>query len=209
MADLIQERIAKPLHLQDTYLVDGNASAGRKSELAHGYEPDAARTSPRCFPRRRPPGPLSPAPPGPRPTSTPPRSTPARSGPPADRLHRRGLGPLRQRAAVGQAAAPGVAQGNGDHRPRRSPGPGPPLRSWPGTGVHSVRHRLGPRRSGCRLLQWAYTDDTGTRTASVFVATIFGLATPKAAGANQILVNAAVCTMLGKPTPASSPTPAG
>lgn len=49
---------------------------------------------------------------------------------------------------------------------------------------------------------WDYTDSTGQRTASVIVTTIFGIATPKAAVATQTRINAAVCTMFGKPVPA-------
>ena len=45
-----------------------------------------------------------------------------------------------------------------------------------------------------------YTDSTGTRTVAVFTATIFGIAEPTVAAADQAVVNAAVCTMLGKPT---------
>jgi D-alanyl-D-alanine carboxypeptidase len=52
----------------------------------------------------------------------------------------------------------------------------------------------------------AYTDAAGRRTVSVLTATIFGLAAPEAGPANQALVNAAVCTMLGRPVPAQSAT---
>ena len=51
-----------------------------------------------------------------------------------------------------------------------------------------------------------YTDDTGRRTVAVFATTIFSLAEPMAAQANQNLINAAVCTMLDKPIPASAVT---
>ncbi len=40
----------------------------------------------------------------------------------------------------------------------------------------------------------------------MFVTTIFGLATPKTAAATQTLINATVCTMLGKQTPATAAT---
>ena len=53
---------------------------------------------------------------------------------------------------------------------------------------------------------WDYTDSAGRRTASVIVTTIFGIALPKAAGATQTLINAAVCTMFGKPIPAAAAT---
>jgi len=51
---------------------------------------------------------------------------------------------------------------------------------------------------------WNYTDDTGTRTVAVFVTTIFGLAKPKTSVASQTLLDAAVCAMLDKPIPASA-----
>ena len=50
-----------------------------------------------------------------------------------------------------------------------------------------------------------FTDRTGRRTVSIFTATIFGLAEPKTGTADQALVNAAGCTMLGKPVPATPP----
>ena len=53
---------------------------------------------------------------------------------------------------------------------------------------------------------WDYTDGTGHRTASVFVTTLFGVTTPKAAAATQTLINATVCTMLGQPVPAATAT---
>ncbi len=51
-----------------------------------------------------------------------------------------------------------------------------------------------------------YTDATGRRTVSVFTTTIFGIAKPETAAANQALVNAAVCTMLDKPIPTAPPS---
>jgi D-alanyl-D-alanine carboxypeptidase len=43
-----------------------------------------------------------------------------------------------------------------------------------------------------------YTDATGRRTVAIFTSTVFGLAEPKAAAADQALVNAAVCAMLDR-----------
>ncbi|MFC5958412.1 serine hydrolase domain-containing protein [Streptomyces pratens] len=45
LSDLIQERIAEPLHLKDTYLVTGSGET-KSPRLAHGYEPEAARLAP-------------------------------------------------------------------------------------------------------------------------------------------------------------------
>lgn len=46
-----------------------------------------------------------------------------------------------------------------------------------------------------------FTDDTGRRTVSVFATSIFGVAGPEAAQADQNLADAAVCVMLDKPVP--------
>ncbi|MFH8467064.1 hypothetical protein [Streptomyces sp. NPDC017991] len=43
----------------------------------------------------------------------------------------------------------------------------------------------------------------GHRTVPVLTGTIFGLVPPKAGAAHQALVDAAVCTMLGRPIPAT------
>jgi D-alanyl-D-alanine carboxypeptidase len=51
-----------------------------------------------------------------------------------------------------------------------------------------------------------YADSTGRRTVAVLTATVFGLADPAAGAADRAVVTAAVCTMLGKPVPAT-PTP--
>ncbi|MFD8220298.1 serine hydrolase domain-containing protein [Streptomyces sp. NPDC059697] len=45
LSDLVQERIARPLHLKHTYLVAGSDQT-RSPRLAHGYEPDAAHVAP-------------------------------------------------------------------------------------------------------------------------------------------------------------------
>ncbi|TWV34767.1 beta-lactamase family protein [Streptomyces misionensis] len=51
-----------------------------------------------------------------------------------------------------------------------------------------------------------YTDATGTRSVAVFTITNFGIKEKKAATANKALVDAATCQMLGKPQPSDSPT---
>jgi D-alanyl-D-alanine carboxypeptidase len=45
---------------------------------------------------------------------------------------------------------------------------------------------------------------TGQRTTDVLTSTVFGLAVPNAAAANQALTDAAVCAMFDKPVPAGS-----
>ncbi|MET7453488.1 hypothetical protein ABZT03_16670 [Streptomyces sp. NPDC005574] len=64
LGDLVQQRIAGPLHLKHSYLVSG-ADTVRSPAFAHGHEPDAARRAPLLPPTRpplrRPPGQRSPA----------------------------------------------------------------------------------------------------------------------------------------------------
>jgi D-alanyl-D-alanine carboxypeptidase len=48
-----------------------------------------------------------------------------------------------------------------------------------------------------------YTDSTGRRTGSVITTTQFGLRAPELEAADQKVVDAAVCTMLGKPIAAN------
>ncbi|MFI5979080.1 serine hydrolase domain-containing protein [Streptomyces sp. NPDC051452] len=50
-----------------------------------------------------------------------------------------------------------------------------------------------------------YTDATGTRSVAVFTITNFGIKEKKAATTNKALVEAATCQMLGKPQPSDSP----
>ncbi|MGW3189010.1 serine hydrolase domain-containing protein [Streptomyces ardesiacus] len=50
-----------------------------------------------------------------------------------------------------------------------------------------------------------YTDATGTRSVAVFTSTNFGIKAEKAATTNKVLVEAATCQMLGKPQPSDSP----
>jgi len=49
-----------------------------------------------------------------------------------------------------------------------------------------------------------YTDAAGERSVSVVTTTLFGLHAPATGAADQKVVDAAVCTMLGKPVPAGS-----
>ncbi|MEV6443124.1 serine hydrolase domain-containing protein [Amycolatopsis sp. NPDC051716] len=210
MADLVQERIAKPLHLQNTYLVEGNGSGTDKSPtLAHGYEPDPTHIAALL------------------PPWVPAGTTFAGPARPANYVDTTAGNASTEWAA---GAMVSTAQDWATFDSALLSGkllPPELLKEMKTTGPEEAE--VPNRRYGLGLEQvttpcgtvWghngqvagysseAYTDDTGTRTASVLTATIFGLASPKAGGANQDLVNAAVCTMLGKPTPASSPTPVG
>ena len=199
LGDLIQERIARPLRLKDTHL--GTRAGGN---LAHGYEPDAAHI-----------GPL--LPPG-VPAGT------AFAGParPAGYVDTTGINPSTEWAAGGMVS---TARDWARFDSALLSG-----KLLPAAQLKEMRTTVAEesefpdRRYGLGLEQvvtpcgtvWGhngqvpgyssenYTDANGKRTVSVLTATIFGLASPAPRAANQALVNAAVCTMLGKPIPATA-----
>jgi D-alanyl-D-alanine carboxypeptidase len=219
LGDLIQQRIAGPLHLRNTYLVTGAGTGSgtgpgpgtdsKKSPvLAHGYEPDAARLAPLL-------------PPG----------TPAGTA---------FAGPARSEGYVDTTwvnastewAAGGMVSTARDWARFDSALlsgkllPAAQLKEMKTTVAEESefpnrRYGLGLEKviTPCGTV-WghngqvpgysseAYTDATGRRTASVLTSTIFGLASPKSGAANQAVVTAAVCTMLGKPIPATAASPA-
>ncbi|MEU7059936.1 serine hydrolase domain-containing protein [Streptomyces sp. NPDC046197] len=209
LADLIQQHIARPLHLRHTYLPSSPAVSRR---LAHGYEPDAAHLPP--------PAPL--LPPG-----TPPGTSFA--GP------HRGAADV-DTTAVNQStlwAAGGVVSTAADWArfdtallsgkllpaaqlaQMRTTVPEDP------TATNGDGYGLGLRKvvfpcgtvwghdgQAAGYSSETYTDPTGKRTVAVLTSTVFDLARPRAAAAHQALVNAAVCTMLGGRLPTgSSPSP--
>ena len=205
MGDLIQQRIARPLHLKNTYLVTGTDTA-KSPALAHGYEPDADHI-----------GPL--LPPG-VPAGT------AFAGParPAGYVDTTWINPSTEWAAGGMVS---TAQDWARFDSALMSGKLLPAAQLKAMRVTVAEEAEFPnRRYGLGLEQvvtpcgtvWghsgqvpgysseAYTDAAGRRTVSVLTASIFGLAGPEAGPANQALVNAAVCTMLGKPIPAQSAT---
>lgn len=210
LGDLIQRRITGPLHLKNTYLVTGTSSGTAKSRtLAHGYEPDAAHLAPLL-------------PPG-TPAGT------AFAGPdrPAGYVDTTFVNASTEWAAGGMVS---TAQDWARFDSALISGkllPPAQLKEMRTTVAEESefpnrRYGLGLERvvTPCGAV-WGhsgqvpgyssedYTDATGRRTVSVFTSTIFGLASPKPAAANQALVNAAVCTMLGKPIPAMPASPAG
>lgn len=205
---LVQERIAGPLHLTDTHLVTG-ADTAKRPALAHGYEPDADHIAPLL-------------PPGVPAGTT--FAGPARS---AGYVDTTWINTSTEWAAGGMVSTArdwarfDSALMSGKLLP-------PALLKEMRTTV-AEESEFPNRRYGLGLEQvttpcgtvWGhngqvpgyssenYTDATGRRTVSIFTTTIFGLVEPKAGAANQTLVNAAVCTMLGKAIPASSAPPAG
>ena len=203
LADLVQERIAGPLGMKDTYLATA-APSHDTLPMAHGFEPDAADLAPIL-------------PPG----------TPAGFGfvGPAINDHV-------DVTAINQSwlsAAGAIVSTAGDWArfdqalmsgrliPEAeldemrvvipedgSDGPG---RSY-GLGLEEVQTPCGTvwGHDGDLpgYLSDNYTNLSGTRTVSVLSTTHFGLMTdPTAGAAERTLVNDAVCVMLDKPIPAS------
>lgn len=207
LGDLIQKRIVTPLHLTNTSLVTG-ADTAERPYLAHGYEPDAAHIAP-LLPPYAPAGTAF--------------AGPARPGSGY-------VDTTRVNASTEWAAGGMVSTAQDWASFDRALLSGKLL---PAAVMKQMRTTVAEesefpnRRYGLGLEQvvtpcgtvWGhngqvpgyssedYTDAAGRRTVSVFTATIFGLASPKAGAANQALVDAAVCTMLGKPIPATSAAP--
>ncbi|MEY9947651.1 serine hydrolase domain-containing protein [Kitasatospora sp. GAS1066B] len=206
LGDLIQQRIAGPLQLKNTYLVTGSDSV-KSPALAHGYEPDAAQLAPVL-------------PPG-TPAGT------AFAGParPAGHVDTTWINPSTEWAAGGMVStAQDWARFDTALMSGKLLAPAQ-LKEMQTTVAEESGN---PNRYGLGLEQvvtpcgtvWGhvgqvpgyssedYTDATGHRTVSVFTTTIFGLAAPKTGPADQALVNAAVCTMLDQPIPSSPASPA-
>ncbi|WP_107102358.1 serine hydrolase domain-containing protein [Streptomyces phaeochromogenes] len=208
LGDLIQRRITGPLRLKNTYLVTGFGKTNNP-RLAHGYEPDADRLAP-LLPPYAPAGTAF--------------AGPERS---AGYVDTTGINASTLWAAGGMVSnAQDWARFSGALNSGKLLPPALlkemrttvaeeaefPNRRY-GLGLEEVSTPCGTvwGHSGqaAGYSSEDYTDATGRRTVSVFTTTIFGIANPKAAAANQALVNAAVCTMLDKPipaTPASAPT---
>ena len=203
LGELIQRRIIDPLGLKSTYLVTG-FPATNDAWLANGYEPDAARLAP-LLPSYAPPG-----------TSF---AGPARG----TWVDTTWINTSTEWAAGGMVSTAAdwarfqSALLSGRLLPPAqlkemettvSEGSGTPVRS--GLGLEKTVTPCGTVWGHTGEVpgysSWDYTDSTGQRTASVIVTTIFGIATPRAAAATQTLINAAVCTMLGKPIPAATAT---
>ncbi|MDH6574612.1 serine hydrolase domain-containing protein [Kitasatospora sp. MAP5-34] len=207
LGELIQQRIAGPLHLTHTYLVTGSDEA-KNPALAHGYEPDAAQLAPVL-------------PPG-TPVGT------AFAGParPDGHVDTTWTNSSTEWAAGGMVS---TAQDWATFDTALMSGKLLPPAQLKEMQTTVAEESGNPNRYGLGLEQvvtpcgtvWGhvgqvpgyssedYTDSTGRRTVSVFTTTIFGLASPKTGAADQALVNAAVCTMLDKPIPSTPAAPAG
>ncbi|TDU02114.1 D-alanyl-D-alanine carboxypeptidase [Streptomyces sp. 846.5] len=195
LGTLVQERIARPLHLKNTYLTTGSAQR-KSSGLAHGYEPDAAHIA-------------SLLPPG-TPAGT------AFAGParPAGYVDTTWINASTEWAAGGMVST--AAEWARFDAALMSGKLLPPaqlkemLTTVPEEPGNPNRYGLGLEQivTPCGTV-WGhvgqvpgyssedFTDRTGHRTASVYTSTIFGLAKPRTGAADQALVNAVVCAMLG------------
>ncbi|ACU72374.1 Serine-type D-Ala-D-Ala carboxypeptidase [Catenulispora acidiphila DSM 44928] len=200
LADLIQQRIVRPLGLHNTYLATPSSPV---TKLADGYEPDAADIAPYL-------------PPGvPAGTSF---VGPAR----ADYVDVTEINPSNLWGAGGivstaddwarfdSALMSGKLLPAAELREMRETVPEDPAQpdgDGYGLGLRKVVFPCGTvwghDGQAPGYSSQTYTDITGTRTVEIVAPTIFGLAAPKTAAAYQSLTNAAVCAMLGRPIPAS------
>ncbi|HEX6340974.1 serine hydrolase domain-containing protein [Umezawaea sp.] len=201
-ADLVRQRVTGPLGMRDTYVATGAAPRRGTAPLAHGYEPDAAHLRP----------------------LTEPLGLPEGWGfvGPADDEH---VDTTAIDQSWGGAAAAIVSTAadwarfdralmSGGLFPERLlaemrttvPSEGPDHRY--GLGVDEYRSPCGTVWGHDGALPGYrsdnYTDESGRRTVSVLSTTHFGLVvSPEANAAEAELVDAAICTMLGKPVPTS------
>ncbi|WP_406118039.1 serine hydrolase domain-containing protein [Streptomyces sp. NBC_00989] len=208
LSDLVQERIAGPLQLRNTYLVN-SADRARSPRLAHGYEPGPSHLAPVLWPGI-------------------PAGTvfvgPARPGGYIDASW------INENTEWAAGSMVSSAQDWARFDTALMSGKLLPAAQLKEMKTTVAEESGNPNRYGLGLEKkatpcgtvwghdgqapgyssWAYADDTGRRTVSVQVPTIFGIAAPEPAAATEALLNAAVCTMLGTPIPAKAPsTPTG
>ena len=199
LSDLIQDDIARPLGLHDTYLASAHHT---DSGLAHGYEPDAADIAPYL-------------PPGvPAGTSF---VGPTRG----DFVDVTAINPSSLWAAGGivstaddwarfdSALMSGKLLPKAELQEMEATVPEDPTKpdgDGYGLGLRKVVFPCGTvwghDGQAPGYSSQMYTDATGKRTVAIITTTIFGVANPKTAADYQKLTDAAVCTMLGKAMPA-------
>lgn len=203
VATLLRQRIIQPLGLHDTYLATSGASRDG-AKLAAAYEPDAEHLAPLL-----PPG----APAG---TAF---VGPARG----DHVLVTSISPEWAWAAAAIVSTPADEQrflralASGKLLPPAQLAemkttvvetPGDPDSAWYGLGIEEYVSPCGPvwgHTGGVAgFSSENYTDATGERSVSVVTTTLFGLHAKATGAADQKVVDAAVCTMLGKPLPASA-----
>ncbi|WP_206311565.1 serine hydrolase domain-containing protein [Streptomyces sp. DASNCL29] len=205
VADLIDERIVRPLGLTHTYLATTAAwRPGDSRTHTHSYEPDAAHLGP-LLPPGMPPG-----------TSF--------AGPiHDDHVNTTGINPSWAWAAgavVSSAAdwarfdtalMSGELLPPAQLRQMRTTVPedsAAPEATRYGLGLEEVRTPCGTvwgHTGGIPgYASQNYTDSTGHRTVAILTSTVFGLSERKVAATYRPLVDAAVCRMLGKTAPGTA-----
>ena len=201
LATLVQDRIAKPLGLTDTYVAPGTAGTA-DPKLADGYEPDAAMIAPLL-------------PPG-----TPAGASfagPAR-GDYVDTTENNfstewGAGDIVSNAADWARFLSALVSGKlfpaaqvKEMETTVSEGSG--IQERYGLGLQSLPTPCGTvwgnegQVPGYNSVD--YTNATGTRTVVLLATSTFGLLEPKTAAANTALIDGAVCAMLDKPIPTAT-----
>jgi D-alanyl-D-alanine carboxypeptidase len=201
VATLIHERIVRPLGLRHTYLATDSASRDG-DKLAHAYEPDAAHLAP-LLPPGTPPGVAF--------------VGPARG----EHIDTTAINPSWAWAGGAMVSTPRdwthflSALMSGRLIPAAQLAEMRTFVEDP-TSAGAVQYGLGLQQytNPCGTV-WGhtggipgyssqnYTDNTGRRTVSVVSTTQFGLRDPQLGTADQNVVDAAICVMLGKPIPAN------
>ncbi|MFD8723690.1 serine hydrolase domain-containing protein [Streptomyces sp. NPDC059629] len=203
LATLLQRRIIRPLGLHDTYLATSGASRDG-DKLADGYEPDAEHLAPLLPPE----APKGTAFAGPARgahvlvTSLNPEwawAAGAIVSTPADEqrfLRALASGKLLPPAQLAEMETTVVET------------PGDPASARYGLGIERYLSPCGPvwgHTGGVPgYSSQNYTDETGKRSVTVVATTLFGMRAEGVGAADQKVVDAAVCTMLGKSLPADA-----
>ncbi|MEV7084526.1 serine hydrolase domain-containing protein [Streptomyces sp. NPDC093085] len=203
LAEVIEERITKPLGMKDTFLAT-DARWDPEKKHAAGYEPGPARLGRILAEYGLPEG-------------------TGFAGPerPDDNVDTTGLDSGWSGAAAGMVSTArdwqrfltaldtGKLLSGAQLRQMRTTVPAPDSGGGYGLGVMRVDTVCGTVWGHTGSLPGysseIYTDGTGRRGVAVLTATNFGVKEPKAAAANKALTDAAVCAMLGKPVPAGAP----
>ncbi|MDX3401043.1 serine hydrolase domain-containing protein [Streptomyces sp. ME01-18h] len=208
LAELIEQKITKPLDMKDSYLATNAAwDTGKNSGKQHvtGYEPDAPRLNEILSATVDLPDGVG-------------FAGPER---PDDNVDTSAIDPSWSWAAGGMVSTAAdwqtflTALNSGELLPKaqmkqmRTTVDAPEEGGGYGLGLMRVDTACGTVWGHTGGLPGysseIYTDATGTRSVAVLTSTNFGIKEEKAATTNKALVEAATCQMLGKPQPSDSP----
>jgi D-alanyl-D-alanine carboxypeptidase len=198
VAELIQQRIAEPLGLRNTYLAPPDDFA----KLAHGYEPDAAHIAP-LLPPGTPPG-LEFAGPDRGDFVDTTRINDSTEWAAGGMVSTAVDWARFQRALLSGRLLPPAQL----REMETTVSEGPSIQDRAGLGLDRVVTPCGVvwghdgQTAG--YSSEGYTTSDGRRTVAIFTSTVFGLKTPKAGAADKAVQTAAICTMLGKPIPTTA-----